>query len=68
VIELTREELKALRGEANITQEEAARILKVSIGTLRSWESKTGNPIKPVVAAGIKKAIGDYIKTGEALC
>lgn len=36
--------LKAARVNANLTQKEAAKLLKINVSTLMSWENRTTSP------------------------
>lgn len=51
---MTREEFKELRERAGFTQEKAAQVLGVSVGTVRNWEQGRAK-IFTLTAKGIEK-------------
>jgi DNA-binding XRE family transcriptional regulator len=50
---MTKEELKRLRKEAELTQEQLARDLEVTVYTVISWENGR-NPIVPITERAIR--------------
>lgn len=65
MISLTNDDLRNLRAKAGLTQEEAARILGVSIGTLRNWEQGRSR-IFPLTAKGIEKTFSESYEVNLA--
>lgn len=51
---MTGNDFKELRVKSGLTQEAAARILKVSVGAVRNWEQGRAK-ILPLTAKGIEK-------------
>lgn len=65
---MTGEEFRVFRIENGMTQEEIARILDRSVGTIRLWESRDNrlrDVIDPILSRGIMEVISDYKASGR---